>query len=245
MSTKDANFPVEKNSSLSTLFSTRNLLGFVAIELGILLLLSQFNILSFETFARFIPSQFIIIVLINMIHNRFHNWVGPAISLLVLTFIQLSVLGLVDRGSILRFWPVALIAIGVAIFMQQRNGNESKAFDGTNGRNDFDILAMFSGTEQHITSQDFNGGSATAICGGAEINLSHIQVEDKPAVVNVFVLCGGINFKASSDMLIENRTVAIFGGSSDERNQRKQLSGESPDVVIKGFILCGGMGIEN
>ncbi len=235
----------KENLASSNPASTRMFFGAIIILIGVVFMLDQFNFVAVGSLLQYIPSVFIALVVWNLIQNKFRNWVSSAVSILVLSFIQLSILDSFNMSALFRFWPVLLIVGGAAILIQQRRGKSDDSSKSLQYLADsFDVLCLFSGTERRLTTQSFKGGDVTAAFGGADINLTDVQVEDKPAVINVIAFCGGVSFKASPDTIIVNRTVAIFGGSSDERKQRKQLPDESADIVIKGFLMFGGMGIE-
>lgn len=218
------------------------ILGFIVLALGVLLLLDQFNIISIGNIFQFIPSLFIALGIWQLVSNGFRHWVGPSIMIGIMTVLQLSILDVVDGSFFWRLWPLVLVVVGFSMLRRQRSGGPDDVIGDATG-DTFDIFAMFSGADRRITSQSFRGGSITAMFGGAEVNLHDVQVEDRPAVVNVFVMFGGVGIKASPDTIVHNQTVALFGGSSDERSQRKMLAGERPEIVVKGFAMFGGLEI--
>ena len=227
--------------------SSQAFIGVIIIAIGSLLLLDQFHIVNFDSIFQFMPSLFIVLGIWQIISNGFNHWMGPGIMIGIATVVQLSIFGILDDGAVWRLWPLVLIVIGVSILFRQRNGGENLVFDSgkrTDMNNRFNIFAMFGGSERQITAQDFEGGDVTVMFGGAEIDLHQAQVANRPAMINVFAMFGGIGFKASRDQLISMQVTAIFGGAGDDRKQRKQLSGEQADYVIRGFVMFGGLEIE-
>ncbi len=226
--------------------SSQIIAGGLIIVVGILLLLDQINLLDFGSIFQFFPLLFIGLAAWQLWQNGRQHATGPLISIAVFGILQLAMLDIINWDIFGKLWPLILIGIGASILLRQRNGKDM-AFSTHDRAADarFDVFAMFGGGGRQVSSQAFEGGNATVLFGGAEINLHHMQVEDKPAVINVFAMFGGVVIKASNDTLIANHTFAMFGATSDERKQRKSLAGEKPDVVVKGTVLFGGLSIEN
>ena len=228
--------------------SSQLIFGLVIITIGTLLLLDQFGMVNAGDFFQFFPSLFILLGIWQLVNNGFNHWVGPAIMIGIASVVQLSALGVLESGAVWRLWPLALIAMGASILLRQSDGGSDVVIANGNERKDsrgrFNIFAMFGGAERQMTSQDFRGGDVTVMFGGAEIDLSQSQVINRPAVINTFVMFGGLGITASPDQLIELRATAIFGGAGDNRKQRKQLPDEQPDYIVQGFVMFGGLEIE-
>lgn len=222
--------------------SGQTIAGTVVILVGLLLLLDQISVLDFGDIFRFFPLLFIGLAVWQIIQNGRAHITGPLITIGIFVIIQLALLNVIDGGLVANLWPVVLILVGGSILLRQRKGGNQPSVGYTSAR--FDTFAMFGAGERLVTSHAFEGGNATAIFGGVEVDLTNAQVEDKPAVINVFAMFGGVVIKASDDMLVGNDVFALFGGTGDERKQRKALAGEQPDVVIRGTVMFGGVSIE-
>ena len=218
--------------------------GVVVILVGVLLLFDQLNVVDFGDIFQFFPLLFIGLAGWQLVKNGREHATGPIITILVFLFLQLALLDVIEGDFIWRLWPLILIAVGGSILLRQRGGEQSWNKRDVSQDASFDVFAMFGGADRQVTSQAFQGGNATVMFGGAEIDLHEMQVEDKPAVINIFAMFGGVVLKASDDTLIVNNTFAMFGGTGDERKQRKRLAGEKPDIVVKGTVLFGGISIE-
>lgn len=218
--------------------SSQLVIGFGVVLLGVLLLFDQFNIFSVGTIMQFFPLLFIALGFWQLISNGFRHWVGPTIMIGIMSVLQLSILDMVDGSFLWRLWPLVLIAVGASMLLRQRGGDVVAEGDSTDS---FDILTIFSGAERRFSSHAFHGGNITVVFGGAEVDLTEIQVTERPATIHLFVLFGGVELKFSPDTLVNNQLVAIFGGSEDSRKQRKSLAGEQAEVAIKGFVMFGGV----
>ena len=75
-------------------------------------------------------------------------------------------------------WPVALIAIGVAILRGQSRSRNA-AGDAPAAGDDLNVSALFSGSNQRIDSQRFNGGNVSVTFGGAEIDLRGAAMDER------------------------------------------------------------------
>jgi predicted membrane protein len=232
-------FKNKENSAL-TRVSSQAFIGLIVVVVGVLLLLNTTNIVDTSGLFRFVPSLFILLGLWQLVSNEMRSWAGPVTLIVVASLVQLAVLDVFDFNIFGLIWPLVLIGVGLQIVLNRRG----TARDDGDSIDRFSVFALFGGANQLITSANFRGGEVTALFGGAEIDLTNAQVIDRPAVINVFTMFGGIGIKASPDMLIRTDVVAILGGTGDERRQRKALTGEVPEVIVKGFAMFGGVGIE-
>lgn len=218
-------------------------IGVIVIAVGVLLLAQQLLGLNLSGITRFIPLLFVLLGVWQLIANRFRFWLGPVILIGVAGAAQLGTLNLLDWSSLWQFWPLLLILIGGSVLLRQWRGPEQDVVPAEGGEQ-FQAFALFGGTGKRITSQALRGGEITALFGGVEVDLSDAHVVDPPAVIQVFAMFGGAGLKASADTLIDLRVTAVFGGAADERRQRKALAGEAPALIVRGFVMFGGVSIE-
>lgn len=214
-------------------------IGGIVLLVGVLLLIDTMNLGDMGSVFQFFPLLFIAFGVYQIVSNQGRNWIGPAIMIAFFTIVQLLVLDIVPGNIFTWIWPLVLIGIGVSIIFG-RGGNGA----APEGADQFSLFAMFGGGNRLITSENFHGGDVTAIFGGFELDVSEATVQTRPAVINAFVMFGGLGIKASNDMLIRNDVLPLFGGVGDDRRQRKALAGETPELIVKGVVLFGGIGIE-
>ena len=185
-------------------------------------------------------------------------------------------LRIVEAGQILRYWPVGLILVGVALVIQsfqraddaparpQQNLDAghlvfwvavalvaSQAFgrDGFTARADssggVSIFAVMSHHQQVTRAPVFTGGDMTSVMGRAEIDLRQTTVApDTEAVIDVFNLMGGSTIRVPEGWTVVVRAVPIMGGVRDRRQGARDLPG-SPRIVLRGFIVMGGLEIRS
>ncbi len=122
--------------------------------------------------------------------------------------------------------------------------NENKAFSDTEFIED---VAIFSGTSKRIVTNNFRGGSMTAIFGGSELDLTRSRLAPGKNYLNVFFMFGGSEIIVPSDWNIVLEATPIFGGFSDERYVARPVNINENDSVlyIKGLVIFGGAEIKS
>jgi hypothetical protein len=103
--------------------------------------------------------------------------------------------------------------------------------------------ALLGGVKRRCASRDFRGGDATAVMGGCEIDLREAKIASGEAVLDVFALWGGIDLKVPPDWAVVVRGTPILGAIEDETTAAgvpKRVT-----LVIKGFVIMGGVGVKN
>ncbi len=224
--------------------SGQAMMGMVIIAIGVLFLLQTMGVGDTSSLWRWLPGVFVLIGVWQLVVNGFQNWIGPAILILVAGLAQLAALDIVDWSTVFKFWPLALVLLGLSILLGLNVGNTRPRGQVSSGEFT-SVWAAFSGNQRQVVSQSFAGAEMTAVFGGVELDLRSAAVSDPPARVHVFAMFGGAGIKASPDMLIQSEVVAIFGGSEDNRRQRKMLAGETPEVVVTGVVMFGGFEIKD
>jgi predicted membrane protein len=159
------------------------------------------------------------------------------------------------------FWPALLIVGGIMIVMRgkkkdallvEQRENYAKRFEGENpetettNENFVNIEALFGGRKEIITSKQFGGCNATAICGGAEINLMQADSAIQPMVLDLRVLFGGIEIIVPSHWEVVNEVDVLFGGIEDKRNLRTATDiGDSKKLLLRGSVTFGGLELKS
>lgn len=218
--------------------------GIIIVLFGFLLLLENFNF-GIGSLFRFFPLPFIAYGIWQLKTDGRRHWMGPSVLIAIMSFVQLSLLGLGDIFA--RLWPALLIFVGGSILYRQYQDNtDSFDWDEPEDPDSFTrAFAMFSGSERQVTAQNYGGGDVVALFGGVEIDLERAEVLSPPAVINVLVMFGGASINARDDMVVDNQVLPLFGGASDDRIQPIQHVGQTPDIIVRGLVLFGGLAIEN
>lgn len=108
-----------------------------------------------------------------------------------------------------------------------------------------DVVAVFSGVKKNIYSKNFKGGEIVSVFGGAEINLTQAGFQQQQIEIESVQIFGGAKLIVPSDWVIHNEATAIFGGIEDKRQQPVALPVPAKILVLKGFVMFGGIEIKS
>ena len=133
------------------------------------------------------------------------------------------------------FLPLVLIAIGLTIIfnLSQRQRRIAKKSSDDN------MVASFSGNTRKIKGE-FAGNSLSAAFGQVDLDLRQAKIEDG-AVIDIFVVCGGINIIFPDNVIVKTQVNSIFGGVEDKTNAAKSAK---KTVYIRGDCVLGGLEIK-
>lgn len=146
------------------------------------------------------------------------------------------------------WWPVVLIIVGVNFlrgsWFRARNKPAGITNVDDNGSESFmKHFVLMSGIKRTITSKEFRGGELTAIMGGLEIDLREAQIEGSEAVLDTFIVMGGIEIRVPLGWTVVVRAVPVMGGVDDKTYSPKE--GEVKRLIITGNIVMGGIEVKN
>ena len=66
------------------------------------------------------------------------------------------------------------------------------------------------------------------------------------AVIDVNIVCGGLEVSVPDNWTIINRAMTIFGGVEDKTMQSKvEPNAKTPQLVITGSVIFGGISLRN
>lgn len=224
--------------------SSQVLLGVMAIALGVLFLLDNLDIIDFRHALPFWPLVLIVVGVVKMCDTRSRDGlllggvlagVGVVMLLNRLGFFYVSWRAL---------WPLALIALGVAIVLRPRRLRQptvSLAKDHLERADHLDVTAILGGFQRQVTTQNLRGGEITAILGGCELDLRDASIAGE-AVIDIFVVMGGITIKCPADWTVVLEGMPILGGF-DEKTARPPDN--SKRLVVRGYAILGGVEIRN
>ena len=106
-----------------------------------------------------------------------------------------------------------------------------------------DVNSVFGNTEKSMFTKSFKGGNINCAFGGAKINLSQADLEEK-VVLNVSVAFGGAEITVPANWHVQNDLTAILGGIEDVRRMAIEDDNKKT-LILRGGIFCGGVEIKN
>jgi len=234
--------------------------GGLIVLIGLLILLDNMGIIRFHDVWRYWPVLLIVLGVSKILESHApagYVW-GGVITLA-------GALLLLDNLDIVVFdfnliWPLLLIAFGLSMLLRSMDRKRylesatsapgtapgSATGSGPIEGSTCDAYAVFGGSKRRINTQDFRGGDAVAVFGGVEFDLRGAGMTVDQAVIDVNVVCGGLEVRVPDNWTIINRAVTIFGGVEDKTMQSKaEPNAKSPHLVITGSVVFGGISLRN
>jgi len=146
----------------------------------------------------------------------------------------------VDDNLVTYLWPLILIFIGLTfIFSRVRREKPSHS------NQSLQAFSLFSGTEVRSRSKNFEGGSATAIFGGSEIDLRDAIISDAGATLDLSTIFGGITIYVPQNVQVEVTGIPIFGGWENKTREQTVDNEELPVLKVNCLTVFGGVEINN
>ncbi|GFR36181.1 LiaF domain-containing protein [Thermobrachium celere] len=105
-----------------------------------------------------------------------------------------------------------------------------------------DYFAILSSLDTVNVSNDFRGGSITAIMGGAEVDLSQCNIQTESAQLILTAIMGGIEIKLPREWRVIVTGVPILGGWENKTNTPYEYT---KTLYIKCTAILGGIEIKN
>jgi predicted membrane protein len=217
--------------------------GVLLIIVGLIALGNVFDIIPYDVKRIIISWQMLLIAIgvISLINNRS---VVPGVILIAIgAFSLMNQYWEFPEHWRHAFWPLVLLVFGVYLIIAPPRYLRNWSKPGKNGDNrDFiDEVAVFSGGDRIITSQNFQGGRILSIFGGSKINLMNAKLAEGPQVLDTLSIFGGSNVIVPAGWTVKVEVVAIFGGFSDKRERMINLVyDQNTMLVIKGMAIFGG-----
>lgn len=107
------------------------------------------------------------------------------------------------------------------------------------------IFNIWSGEETSFGPRAFNGGDATAVMGGFEIDLSEAVIEPgETAVLDVLAVMGGGAIVVPEHWDVENRVTPFMGGVSVKPGATDPSGAPRPCLKVVGLAVMGGFEIK-
>ena len=200
--------------------------GICLILLGTTLLLDRLQLIPASQLLRFWPVRLVLVEAALVIQS--FQRVDPAQARSQQGF---------DGGHI-------FVWIIFAIIMSQvfnRGGFTARA-DSSETVN---LVALLTHHQQVSNAVVFRGGEMTSVMGHSDLDLRKTTLAPgEEAVIEVFTLMGGTTIRVPEGWSVEVRTVPIAGGVKDRRSGARDIPG-APRIVIRGFIMMGGLNIRS
>ncbi len=206
----------------------RAIIGIILVLIGVIFLLDNLGYdINLPGYLFRWPMILILVGVINLLTANYRA------AFILIGLGGLFYLDVFDVVSIGQLWPVILIIVGLGLLFRR-----SRMVIPSESSEDYiDEVAVFSGTEKLLKSENFQGGKITCLFGGTKIDLRGSTIQES-ASIELFCMFGGAELQVPPEWKVSTNATAILGGFSDER---KSIP-ENPQgtLVIKGFVMFGG-----
>ena len=139
------------------------------------------------------------------------------------------------------FWPSIFIIIGIIFIVTRRKGWNAVSSKGMASDDVIDYVAIFSGSERQVVSQNFKGGKISAVFGGIDLDLTKARLSPGSNELEIACIFGGTTIIVPDNWSVKIEVTPVLGGFNDSR---KLIPGRTVDttsqLVIKGAVVFGG-----
>jgi predicted membrane protein len=216
-------------------------LGVSIAVIGLLFTLDNLHILRARDYLQFWPVALIAIGLVHVSQARTGaGTVGGLIWILVGAVLLGNRLGFIHT-HIWSLWPLILVLVGGRIVWQTLDSG--RAADRGDTSATVSAIAVMGGFERRITSQEFRGGEITAFMGGGNLDLRDALPAGGQAAINVFAMMGGFEIVVPETWRVVSEVTPFMGGIEDK--SRASTNPNAPILVLRGFVMMGGVTLKN
>jgi predicted membrane protein len=217
------------------------MLGVTIAVVGVLFTLDNLHILRAREYLQFWPLALIAVGLVHVSQAKSAaGMVGGGIWILVGVLLLGNRLGYI-HANVWSFWPLILVLVGARIVWQTMDTH--RVADGGDASATVSAIAVMGGFERRITSHEFRGGELTAFMGGGKLDLRDAMPAGGQAVINVFAMMGGFEILVPETWRVISEVTPFMGGIEDK--SRTSTNPSAPCLVIRGFVMMGGVTLKN
>lgn len=216
---------------------TKNISGAIIVAVGTVLLLSSLKVLDISSILADYWPLLIVLAAGVIFINDFRSWPVAAFVAVLGGLFQLRELNIIDVQPWSIVWPLIIIFVGVSLLF----GRSYAGKRASKSERD-DVSAIMAGTTVVNHSKAFKQSNATAIMGGARIDLRQADF-DKEALIEVFGFWGGVEIVVPENIVIRNQINNIMAGTEDKTKQTTDK--KSPVLTVAGTLIMAGVSIRN
>ncbi len=212
----------------------------VLIVLGVIFLMGNLDIIDVDI-GDLVSTWWPLILIALGVTGVFQARSTPIGSIFLIVIGVVFLLITLDVADFDILWPIVIIGSGLWILFHNRVSRRSTAAEV--GQDSVNVSVLFSGSEQRITSQSFQGGNVSATFGGVELDLRAAKLAESP-VLSVNVLMGGVELHIPDEWLVNVNGSPIFGAIECSRPQPPGTD-DAPTLTINASVAFGGLEIKS
>lgn len=245
------------------------IVGLLIIFVGVVFTLDELGIAPAISYLRFWPTALIAIGVAKMLQARDGGGAFAGLLFtLVGSWLQAEELNIIHI-RIWQIWPLALVLFGGYLVWQGLAGRAPAGQADAAGpvlsesgerpapktewgcdaparivdaNSTLSAMAILGGVSRGNNSRAFRGADLLAILGGCQLDLRQAAIQGE-AVIEVFVMWGGIEIRVPEDWTVSSRIVPLMGGVEDKT--RPPQGATAHHLILRGFAIMGGVEIKN
>jgi predicted membrane protein len=233
-------------------------LGLLIVTAGILFTLDNLHILRARDYLRMWPIALVVIGVAQILEWRTPTrFIAGGIWIFIGVAMLARRLGFTDM-NVWDYWPLVFVVIGsrfvwhayargveVNTSTAQREPVKAGWEWRTIVSDDAVVsgMAVMGGFGRRITSQAFQRAELTAFMGGGKIDLREAKLAGDQAIIDVFTIMGGFEILVPDTWTVIVDATPFMGGIDDKTRQR--IGESAPRLIVRGFIMMGGVEIKN
>jgi predicted membrane protein len=249
----------------------RFIIGVCLVLMGVVLGLDQLHLVQANHVLRFWPAALILVGLVMLQRGERHSALWALVLIVVGGWLLLNTLGLVSLDVWEFIGPLLLVFFGARIMMRNQGGrsgtppqqpgagpaagttppgqtpsgfNAASAPSNSGEPVHASLFSLLSGSKRRWGKSVFRGAEMTAFMGGCVLDLRDaLMSSGELAVVDVFVIMGGVNIFVPPNWTVSQEVVPLLGGVHDKT--RSVPSNPAQHLLVRGTVVMGGVEISN
>ena len=243
-------------------------IGACLVLVGVVLALEQLGLLQAHHLLRFWPAALIILGLVMLQRTEKHSALRALLLIVIGGWLLLNTLGWVSLDLWEFIVPLALVLVGARIMMRNPGGRSAtlpgppgvgppsgtapgQGPSGFNATPPGSVEAVHSSQfsvlgscKRRWSKSVFRGAEMTAFMGGCELDLRDaLMSPGELAVIDVFVMMGGVSIFVPPHWTVSQEIVPLMGGVHDK--SRSVPSNPAQHLLVRGTVVMGGVEISN
>ncbi len=222
--------------------------GLMVITLGVLLLLRELGMLPAS--LRVVDFWPLLLVGFGLSHLIRARGMGSMLMGTVVGLFGVGLLveklGFIEMGAV-HFWPVVIVAIGVAILWRglTRSNNHRHLCNESVSVGELKRSVTMSGAKLVVDTPTFTGGTLSVTMGGMEVDLRRALMVQESAVLDVDMMMGGLEMRVPSHWQVVNEIQPFMGAVEDKTEPVPDSTGVLKKLILRGSITMGAVATKN
>ena len=234
-------------------YATNLALGICIMAIGIALTLDKLHVMEAERILRFWPVGLILFGAAVVVQSF---WPGAQAG--------------ADGKRRASVTPLFVLVVIVSGFLIGPRLQRPSSFLRSDARDTASLFAVMGEDQRSSVGTKFRGGEMTSVMGSTKLDLRQATLAPgEEAVIDVYVIMGGAELRVPSGWTVVVQTVPVMGGVRDQRMRagdsrgreaergpaeagppddkapEANTSAAAPRVVVRGFIMMGGLVIKS